>query len=420
MSLALGFHSAPEVAGKCLMSRSTIVVKSLRLCLFACVLACLTLGAPVPAESKSGDAPAKVSPPDVSFKVVATRDTVNRGDSLGVVFSVANHSEIPLDNLQITTLPKNSTITFSQPALQRVAAFGSESAETNGKVSGKADFETLHVVFVLQYDWNASRVTYTSTQTATLNIRVNRQFEEEAKGLPGGTAALLYLILPVITILLAYEFVDSLRKGQVRFPEFKSEYIASAFVLAIALNFVLIYKWQQDQSFLYATPRRFALSLAALAALGALIPFIRWLIQGWNWCLYTFRKTDSKEKYLKKVLHWSPTGDVTWTKAKIDGVDWEGALLEQPNGTKILGACLQISAKAGKLTPDELKAIVDKTGKIDDLKRLRKSLDEGKIDLAFEDAIKESNQNTDMLFVEKDMTIVSDGSQPKKIVKFTQ
>lgn len=402
------------------MSSSTIM-KSLRLCLFACALACLALGTQVPAESKSGVASAKVSPPNVSFQVVAARDMVNRGDSLDVLFSVANHSEIPLHNLQIKTSSKNSTITFSQPALQGVAAFGSESAETNGKVSGKADFETHHVVFVLQYDWKVSGVTYTSTQTATLNIQVNRQFEEEAKGLPGGTAALLYLILPVMTILLAYEFVDCLRKGQVRFPEFKSEYIASAFVLAIALNFVLIYKWQQDQSFLYATPRRFALSLAVLAAVGALIPSIRWLIQGWNWCLHTLRNTDSKEKYLKKVLHQSPTGDVTWTKAKIHGVDWEGALLEQPNGTRILGACLQISAKAGKLTPEALKAAVDDNGTISDRRRLRRFLEAGAVSLDFARRITESGGKKDMLFVEKKhMEIVNDGSAPDKIVKFVQ
>ena len=277
------------------------------------------------------------------------------------------------------------------------------------------------MVFVLHYNWNALGVAHTSTQSATLTIQVNRQFEAEAKGLPGGTAALLYLILPVMTILLAYEFVDSLRKGQVRFPEFKSEYIASAFVLAIVLNFMLIYKWQQDQSFLYATPRRFALSLAVLAAVGALIPSTRWLIQGWNWCLYAFRNTDSKEKYLKKVLHQSPTGDVTWTKAKIDGVDWEGALLEQPNGTRILGACLQISAKGDKLTPDELKKAVDDKGTISDCKRLRRFLEDGSVSLDFARRIIESKGKKDMLFVEnKHIEIVNDGSGPDKIVKFVQ
>ena len=339
---------------------------------------------------------------------------------MDVFFSVANHSEIPLDNLQINTLPKKSIITFSQPVLQQVAAFGSESAEMHGKVDDNADFETHHVVFVLRYDWKASRAIYTSTQTATLNITVNRQFEEEAKGLPGGTAALLYLILPVMTILLSYEFVDSLRKGQVRFPEFKSEYIASAFVLAIALNFVLIYKWQKDQSFLYVTTERFALSLAVLAAVGALIPSIRWLRQGWNWYFYTFRNTDSKEEYLKKVLHQSPTGDVTWTKAKIEGVDWEGALLEQPNGTKILGACLQISAEAGRLTADVLKAAVDENGTISNREQLCQFLEAGSVSLKFARRSTESKQNKDMLFVEnKHVEIVKDGSEPDRIVKFS-
>jgi hypothetical protein len=400
------------------MPESTIM-KLLRLCLLACALVFVILGASVPAKSKAGTVPAIASPPEVSFQVVAARDAVNRGDSLGVVFSVANRSDVRLDNLKITTFPQDSKITFSPPALDEVSAFGSESKEATGKVADDAGFETHHLVFVLQYRWKAASITYTSTQTATLNVQVNRQFEEEAKGLPGGTAALLYLILPVMTILLAYEFVDSLRKGQVRFPEFKSEYIASAFVLAILLNFVLIYKWQHDQSFLYATPRRFALSLAVLAAAGALIPSIRGLIQGWNWCLYTFRNTDSKEEYLKKVLHQTPTGDVTWTKAKIDGVDWEGAVLEQPNGSKVLGACLQISAKQEKLAPEELKKVVDDHGTISDRKRLLQFLKEGSVSLEFAKRITESERGKDMLFVgKKDMTIISEGSAPEKIVKF--
>ena len=398
-------------------------MKSHRLYFCAWALGCLMFATLVAAGSKPADAPDKIAAPNVSFKVDSSRDKLNRGDSFDVVFSIANQSETPLENLQITVLPKGVPISFTQPTLKPVAGFGSESTEANIKVKQDAEYETHHAVFVLQYDWKAAKGSYTSAQTATLNIEVQRQFDEEAKGLPGGTAALLYLILPVMTILLAYEFVDSLRQGQVRFPEFKSEYIASAFVLAIALNFVLIYKWQRDQSFLYATPRRFALSLAVLAGAGALIPSIRWLIQGWNWYFHTFRKatTATKESYLENVLHQSPTGDVTWTKAKIEGVEWEGALLKQPNGTQILGACLQISAKAGKLTPEVLKAAVDDNGTISNLEELEKFLKDGSVSLDFAKRITEAAGKTDRLFVEgKNMEIVPDSSKPDKIVKFVQ
>jgi hypothetical protein len=416
-----GLHRACKVASLCHILGSKIM-KLLRSWFLIGALTGLMLATSIPAKSMPGQPPAKISPPEVFFQVTATRDTVNRGDTLDFVCSVANHSQILLEKLEIMPLPQRPEINLSMPAWQSVPAFGSETNQATGKVTDNADFGMHHLVFVLKYTWKGDSATYTSTQAATVNVLVNRQFEEEAKGLPGGTAALLYLILPVVTIFLSYGFLDSWRReGKPTIPEFKSEYIAPAFLGAIVLNFVLIYERQQDQSYLYSTPKRFALSLLLLAVVGAVIPLFRWLIQGVKSALYTLRKTDNHEKYLRKVLHQSPTGDVTWKKAKIDGVEWQGALLRQPSGTKVLGACLQISADVGKLKAEELKSIVNETGTIADLKKLLQLLNAGSVSLKFSKRITESGGKKDMLFVEnQDMELLSEGSEPEKIVKFVQ
>jgi len=386
------------------------------------------LWATVLAADTSSQTSAKVSPPDVGFQVVAEHDVLNRGRSFDVVFSITNRSEIPLENLQILMLPKDpkgegskttdSTIHFtSPPMLDPIPPFGSQNPEAAGRVGKDADFQTYHEVFVLQYTWKAGATQHLSKQNATLNIQVNRQFEDEAKGLPGGTAALLYMILPIMTLFLAYGIADSLRQGNLKIPEFKSEYIATAFLLAILFNFLLIIEWQKDLSYLYATPQQFAKSVALLAAVGAAYPFLRWLN---GVCFHTFRPNDSKENYLKKVLHQSKNGEVRWTKATISGVACEGALLEQPNGAKALGACLQVSPKSsGSPTAEELKKIVDEHGSISNKQKLLNYVEQGAVTLAFSRKIVQSGKQMETLFVkDKAMIVSSNGAEDERIIKF--
>src|SRR6266480_106942 len=381
-------------------------LRHLRADFYACTLGCAISWATVLAADTSSQLTAKVSPPDVGFQVSAEHDVLNRASSFGVVFSITNRSEIPLENLQILMLPRDSTIHFtSPPVLDPIPPFGSQNPEAHCQVGKDADFQTYHEVFVLQDTWKAGATQHLAKQNATLNIQVNRQFEDEAKGLPGGTAALLYLILPIMTLFLAYGIADSLRQGNLKIPEFKSEYIATAFLLAILFNFLLIIEWQKDLNYLYATQQQFAKSVALLATVGAAYPFLRWLN---GECFHTFRPKDSKEKYLKKALHHSKNGEVRWSKAKIGGVDWEGALLEQPNGVKVLGACLQVSTKSsGSPTADELKRMVDEHGNISNRQKLLNYVEQGAVTLAFSRKIKQSGKQMETLFAEDKAMIVS-------------
>jgi len=163
-----GLHRACKVASLCHILGSKIM-KLLRSWFLIGALTGLMLATSIPAKSMPGQPPAKISPPEVIFQVTATRDTVNRGDTLDFVCSVANHSQILLEKLEIMPLPQRPEINLSMPAWQSVPAFGSETNQATGKVTDNADFGMHHLVFVLKYTWKGDSATYTSTQAATVN-----------------------------------------------------------------------------------------------------------------------------------------------------------------------------------------------------------------------------------------------------------
>lgn len=306
------------------IGRRTATVERFRLRVLVCACAIACSSATMPARGAAPSAPDKVSPPDVSFQVLQETDSAQRGGELNLVFSITNKSDLPIYNLALKAYPTDSKLKFTLPALAAIPAYGSQEAAAKCNVDAAAEFQTYHAVLVLQYSWRAGATTYSSTQNAALSVQVNRRFEDEAKGLPGGTAALLYLILPIMTAFLAYQIVDSLRQGRLVIPEFKPTHIAVAFLFAILFNFLLLVEWQKDQSYLYATPQRFALSLLVLGALGALPPAIRWLGQICRWKQYAFRADDTPAEYLRKALYQLETGKVTWAKVTVD---------ESPAGT---------------------------------------------------------------------------------------
>src|SRR6266404_632510 len=128
-------------------------LRHLRAGIYACTLGCGISWATVLAADPSSQVSAKASPPDVGFQVSAEHDVLNQGSSFGVVFSIANRSEIPLENLQIRMLPKDSegedsktkdsAIHFTSPiVLGHIPPFGSQNPEAQVRVGKDADFQT--------------------------------------------------------------------------------------------------------------------------------------------------------------------------------------------------------------------------------------------------------------------------------------
>ena len=98
------------------------------------------------------------------------------------------------------------------------------------------------------------------------------------KVFPGGTAAFLYFLLPIIPALLSYQLVERYRKGEGwHMPAFSSEQIVPAFFLAVVLSFLIVAVAKSKGGINYSNPVVFASVLGISLVVGAIIPFIRLL-----------------------------------------------------------------------------------------------------------------------------------------------
>jgi hypothetical protein len=318
--------------------------------------------------------------PTLDFQVMSEKDNFKRGEAVTVLFFVLNKSKTDLKDVKIRLInsgsiaPPKPNEPLSLPlALASVPPFGSETATASFKVDKNAEFIQHKLLFALDYQWQCANKKFSSSQSATLNVLVKREFEEEAKGLPGGTAALLYLILPVIPAILVYELLDSRRRKQGwKIPQFKPEYILPSFLLAVILAAVLLIAAKLDVSVAYSNPVTFAILTAISALLGSLIPLARWVNQNLRWKKQAFTPDDTPDQYLIKVLSkYKNRNKLSWVKGTANDEDWEGLELEQPDTTKVLGACVEVSpTDKTKLKWEDLLAVVEKTGKILNRKQL--------------------------------------------------
>jgi hypothetical protein len=181
-------------------------------------------------------------------------------------------------------------------------------------------------------------------QSATITVNVQRPLEDEAKGFPGGTAAFLYFLLPIIPALLSYQLVERYRKGEGwRIPTFSSDQIVPAFFLAVVLSFVIVAVGKRRGGIDYSNSKVFASVLGISLGVGAFIPFVKLLIDIYKNRTWGFKGNEGGAEYLRKVLlsPWT-TPKFEWVTGKIGRVTWQGLLLEQPSGAKVLGATVQI------------------------------------------------------------------------------
>lgn len=351
-----------------------------------------------PTEKQAASA-ATLKRPDVSLEIIPDRDGIELGQKLAVTVIVNNNSATHLNNVVVSS---HSTAFLQDPAATPtadVAAFGSRQWTVSLAPSRSGEppaFGPHKVAVIVTYEWmNPTGAPTTSAQTGTISLSLLRRFEEEGKSLPGGTAAFLYLILPLVPAFFAYDAVDRLRRGEaLAMPSFGAEQIAPAFLLAFLLSvgFVTIRGFTVEMA--YADRLYFVGFLAASAGLGALVPGLRWgyaiiVRQRWG-----FRNTDTPAAYLRKVLLGPYTPfDLAWTEGTAGGVEWKGMQLRQPDGATVLGARLQVTPESGGVTLQEVRAALA------DRRRLLAMVDAGKVKILPLEKIVRGQDKLDVLVV---------------------
>ena len=329
----------------------------------------------------AGDKPHVVTP-DVQLQASPETGAVNKGNDLKIALVINNNGAVALQNINVTLLPESNEFAVSSSIPETLAAFGASTGVVTVKTTDNAAFGKHKITLFTQYQWMDGTEVRSSGRALPVEFEVDRQFEEEAKALPGGSSAMLYLILPIVTVFLSYGMMESLRKGQgLQIPEFKAAYIAPAFLVGILLNLAMLAEIKHDESFVYADPKTFGYALFAFAVAGCFIPAIRWIGQGFRWWRWAYSEDDSTVDYLQKVLRVAKTGMVDWAVVTVKGEDSEGILLSQPDGTIVLGQQLQVFLNADKAKDgSKLDQVVDAKGKVLDAETLLAWARQGKVD----------------------------------------
>jgi hypothetical protein len=283
--------------------------------------------------------------PTIEFQALPGEDNVGRGETITFSLFVSNKSNVTLNKFKLN-VSDPAFETVKQPIFPpTLPPFGNVRAETVLKVGDKASFAPHKMLLTLEYAWDlGGGQEAVSAQSVPAAVQVTRRFEEEAKGFPGGTAAFLYLLLPIIPAMLSYQFVESLRKGQVTMPTFKTEYVVPAFFAAVVLSFIMLLAFNRDNGLNYSDPRVFIAVLLTSLVVGALVPGFRLALGAWRMWRWGFDNTDTPKSYLRKALLAPGTPrEFRRVTGNANGEEWEGMLLKQPNGATVLGAQLGVS-----------------------------------------------------------------------------
>ena len=404
------------------------VIRSFNLFLFAATLAAIFGWRAYGLQKIEQREPAA---PAVDFQALVERDSLKRDETVTVFFLITNKSKFELKSPRVSLLNPGALIPQPpadqhaplpmSPPLTDVPAFGAQRSQSGLKVGSSAEFAQHRLIFALDYTWLLDGKPMASAQTTTLIIPVVRQFEEEAKGLPGGTAPILYMLMPIIPAILTYEFFNSLRKGEgPKMPQFKTEYIVPSFLLGVLLGFASLFAARSNASLDYSSPMSFVIVILLSAALGSMIVGIQWVCDCVRWWRRGFKPTDSAEKYLGKALLQCKDGNARWATGTVDGQRWQGILLTQPDKTHALGARMQISVKPDSAPSwDQLIAVIDQTGKIIDASSLRRWLRQKKLTIGYVEKIRRAEDNVDQPVATEGLeTFASDPTvaQPMKAI----
>lgn len=322
---------------------------------------------------------APIVAPTVDFQAFLSREKVERNETVTIYLAIANKSSIPII-LSRVNIPKEA---FDENNLSRLPLLLSPYAsyQTNVTITARdvTNFGLHRLMLSVDFYWSAEGKDFISTQPTSVTLEVTRRFEEEAKGFPGGTAAFLYLLLPIIPAFLSYQTMERIRTGKpLEIPSFTSEHIVPAFFAAIVVSFLMLLTSRTETGIDYSNPKVFASVLVGSLLVGALKPGIHGL---WNLAQklkWGFRPTDTMAEYLEKALLGPRVPDqYKWVRGTLSGESWEGILLRQPNEALVLGAQLQVSSALDPADPTYHKTyadiglnVVSETGEVKNAKRL--------------------------------------------------
>ncbi len=315
-------------------------------------------------ESKPTPSP---SPPTIDFQATSEVAVVEKGKPVYVHLNFTNKSEQRLTISEITLSSQSFTITSAQSGAlqatslrlqQAVKPFQTFADSLTITAKESAPFSQNKLILTAKYLWPSDQPRFESAQTAILTIEVRRRFEEEAKGLPGGTAAILYLLLPILPALFSYQLVNRRRKHEGwQVPTFGTQHILPAFFVAVLFSLIIIWWTKAHQEIDYSDYKVLLLVILVSALAGASIPSVRWGIDSIRRGIYDFKDGELGDKYLLRALRGRHSkGGYVWAKGKVNTEQWEGILFYQLDGSPVLGATLQIT-KGNNVTNDQWKAI---------------------------------------------------------------
>lgn len=295
--------------------------------------------------------------PEIELRAVAESEGVHSQRPVILWLFVSNKSTVTIEELSLES-PSEAFDVELPPLPEAVPAFGASWFAVPIVPKEGTAFGKHQVPFVLRYRWANAAVRASSAQTVSVTIDVRRWFDEESKGLPGGTAALFTLLFPVIPAFLAFQFVDRLRRKEgLRVPTFGTEFVAPAFLIAILIN-----SWALigDRELIEIRENPFKIVVLSLF-LGALWPSLRW---SWDLLMEKLWAFSYDERvglsYVRKALlsPWVPR-PLTWITGSLgeDGEDVAGLLLRQPDGSLALGSLVQVNSR----DPDEARGEQAKT-----------------------------------------------------------
>ncbi|HEX6898229.1 MAG TPA: hypothetical protein VF789_00880 [Thermoanaerobaculia bacterium] len=322
------------------------------------------------AQEKSQEKPREPKAPEVELSVVPEMEGVEPGEALALHVFVSNPSAVRLEGVSLV-LPSLEKIRIERsgtPLASVLPPFGSAGERLILRPENGALLGERKLPFTLRYRWRMAPLQGESAKRTVVAVEVRPPFAEEAKGLPGGSGALLALLLPVIPAFLTYQVFDELRKKQgLQMPRFSNEYIVPAFFIALIASALRFLPWRG------AAGLGLGRLLVLSAVLGAIWPLLHWAVDIYRWKKWGFGSQDEMKDYLRKALlsPWSPR-HFTWTVGLVGKEKWEGIMLRQPDGSLVLGSTLVISHKSKTPSADEYKAADDLIQEVNE-KGLRES-----------------------------------------------
>jgi hypothetical protein len=309
---------------------------------------------------------------------------------------VANKSSKPITRLKLNFVDPGfqlAEVKLPEP----LPPFGSLSQTASMKPKSTAYFGAHKLLFSLEYTWNANGAEFVSSQPATATLSIMRRFEDEAKGFPGGTAAFLYLLLPIIPAIFSYQLFEGRRRGEDwKLPSFGAEYVVPAFLVAVVVNLGVLLLFQYNTSLGYSDPLVFIAVLFISAAAGAVLPLYRWRRDRNFRKLWAFTDNETSETYLRKALLVpGAPAEFDLATGTVDADQWEGLVLKQPDGSTVLGAVLQVTYPH-QATEVELnylfQKLVNEKGVVLNAQRLVHMVEAKQLNLVFNTRINHAGQ----------------------------